>query len=45
MKLNTLFVAAVLASTTLSSCVFKTADERQLKYTHTSLVDGDAYAF
>lgn len=45
MKLNTLFVAAVLASTTLSSCVFDTAAERQLKYTHTTLVDGDAYAF
>jgi len=45
MKLNTLFVAAVLASTSLSSCVFKTADENQLKYTHTTLVDGDAYAF
>ncbi|MBV2226858.1 MULTISPECIES: hypothetical protein [Sphingobacterium] len=45
MKLNTLLVAAVLASTSLSSCVFKTADENQLKYTHTTLVDGDAYAF
>jgi len=45
MKLNTLIVATVFASTTLSSCVFKTADERQLKYTHTTLVDGDAYAF
>jgi len=45
MKLNTLFVAAVLASTTLSSCVFDTASENQLKYTHTTLVDGDAYAF
>ncbi|MFZ4260761.1 hypothetical protein ACFRAE_01875 [Sphingobacterium sp. HJSM2_6] len=43
MKLNTLFVTAILASTTLSSCVFKTADENQLKYTHTTLVDGDAY--
>ena len=45
MKLNTLIFAAVFASTTFSSCVFKTADENQLKYTHTSLVDGDAYAF
>ncbi len=45
MKLNTLFVAAVLASTSLSSCVFETAGENQLKYTHTTLVDGDAYAF
>lgn len=44
MKLNTLFVTAILASTTLSSCVFKTANENQLKYTHTTLVDGDAYA-
>lgn len=45
MKLNTLLVAGVLASATLSSCVFKTAEENQLKYTHTTLVDGDAYAF
>src|SRR5690606_41541798 len=45
MKLNTLIVAAVFASTTFSSCVFKTAGENQLKNTHTSLVDGDAYAF
>jgi len=45
MKLNTLLVAAALASTSLSSCVFKTAEENQLKYTHTTLVDGDAYAF
>lgn len=45
MKLNTLLVAAVLASTSLSSCVFDTANDRQLKYTHTTLVDGDAYAF
>lgn len=44
MKLNTLFVAAVCASTMLSSCVFETAQENQLKYTHTSLVDGDAFA-
>lgn len=44
MKLNTLFVAAVCASTLLTSCVFKTAEENQLKYTHTSLVDGDAFA-
>lgn len=44
MKLNTLFVAAVCASTLLNSCVFKTAQENQLKYTHTSLVDGDAFA-
>ena len=44
MKLNTLFVAAVCASTLLNSCVFKTAQENQLKYTHTSLVDGDAYS-
>jgi len=43
MKLNTLFVAAICASTLLNSCVFKTAQENQLQYTHTSLVDGDAY--
>lgn len=45
MKLNTLLAIAVLASTSLSSCVFNTANERQLKYTHTTLLDGDAYAF
>lgn len=45
MRLKTLIVATVFASTTLSSCVFKTADEKQLKHTHTTLVDGDAYAF
>lgn len=45
MKLNTLLVAAVLASTSLSSCIFETAKERQSKYTQTTLVDGDAYAF
>lgn len=45
MKFNTLFVAAVCAGTLLNSCAQKTAEERQLKYTHTSLVDGDAYAF
>jgi len=44
MKFNTLFVAVVCAGTLLSSCVHKTAQERQLKYTHTSLVDGDAFA-
>lgn len=44
MKLNTLFVAAICASTLLNSCVFKTAQENQLQITHTSLVDGDAFA-
>lgn len=44
MKLNTLFVAAICASTMLNSCVFKTAQENQLQITHTSLVDGDAFA-
>lgn len=43
MKFNTLFVAAICAGAMLSSCVNKTAEERQLKYTHTSLVDGDAF--
>ena len=45
MKFNTLLVVAAIASTSLSSCVFKTANENQLKYTHTSILDGDAYAF
>ena len=44
MKLNTLFVAAICAGTLLNSCVHDTAKENQLKYTHTSLVDGDAFA-
>lgn len=43
MKLNTLFVLAVCTSTLMSSCVFKTAQENQFRYTHTSLVDGDAF--
>lgn len=43
MKLNTLFVAAICAGTLLNSCVNKTAQERQLAYTQTSLVDGDAF--
>ncbi|MFD1771069.1 hypothetical protein [Sphingobacterium suaedae] len=45
MKLNTLFIAGVCASALLASCSPNTAKENQLKYTHTSLVDGDAYHF
>lgn len=45
MKLNTLFVVGVCAGTLLVSCNPKTAQEHQLKYTHTSLVDGEAYQF
>lgn len=45
MKLNTLFVAGVCASMFFASCNPKTAQENQLKYTHTSLADGDAYHF
>src|SRR5690606_7106547 len=45
MKLNTLFVVGVCASTLLASCNPKTATERQLNLTHTTLVDGDAYQF
>jgi hypothetical protein len=45
MKFNTLFVAAICASSLMTSCVHDTAKENQLKYTHTTLVDGDAYAF
>lgn len=45
MKLNTLFVVGVCAATFLGSCSPKTAEERQLNLTHTSLVDGDAYQF
>lgn len=44
MKLNTLFFAAVCAGTLFNSCVEKTARENQLKYTHTTLVDGDAFS-
>lgn len=43
MKFNTLFVAAICTTTLLNSCVFETAQEKQLQITHTSLVDGDAY--
>lgn len=43
MKFNTLFVAAICSTTLLNSCVFETAQERQLQITHTSLVDGDAF--
>lgn len=45
MKLNTLFVVGVCASTLLVSCSPKTAQERQLSLTHTSLADGDAFRF
>jgi|SRR5690606_18328197 len=45
MKLNTLFVAALCAGALLTSCDPKTAQENQLKYTHTSLADGDAFQF
>lgn len=45
MKLNTLFIVGVCASTFLVSCNPKTATDRQLSLTHTTLVDGDAYAF
>lgn len=44
MKLNTLFVAAICAGTLFNSCVNKTATENQLKYTHTSLADNDAFS-
>lgn len=43
MKLNTLFVAAICAGTLLNSCVNKTAQERQLAYSQTSLIDSDAF--
>lgn len=45
MKLNTLLAAAVCASTLLGSCVNKTAEERQLQNTHTTLVDNEGYHF
>lgn len=45
MKLNTLFVVGICASTLLVSCNPKTAQENQLSLTHTTLVDGDAYQF
>ena len=45
MKFNTLFVAAICAGSLMTSCVNDTAKQNQLKYTHTSLVDGDAYSF
>ena len=45
MKLNTLFVASVCAAALFASCNPKTAEQNQLKYTHTSLADGDAFHF
>jgi len=45
MKLNTLFVASVCAAALFASCNPQTAKENQLKYTHTSLADGDAFHF
>lgn len=45
MKLNSLFIVGVCASTLLVSCNPKTATDKQLSLTHTTLVDGDAYAF
>ncbi|KGE15887.1 hypothetical protein [Sphingobacterium deserti] len=45
MKFKTLFVAGVCASALLASCNPQTAKENQLKYTHTSLADGDAFQF
>ncbi len=43
MKFNTLFVAAICAGTLFNSCVDETARQNQLKFTHTSLADGEAY--
>lgn len=45
MKFNTLFVAAICAGSLMTSCVHETAKKNQLKYTHTSIVDGDGFAF
>jgi len=46
MKLNTLLAVAVIGGSALfASCNNKTAQQNQLKYTHTSLVDGDGYRF
>ena len=44
MKFNTLFVATICAGSMMTSCVHDTAKENQLKYTHTSIVDGDAFS-
>lgn len=45
MRFNTLFVASVCASALLASCNPKTAEKNQLKFTHTSIADGDAFQF
>ena len=45
MKFNTLLVAAICAGSLMTSCVHETAKKNQLKYTHTSVVDGDAFAY
>ena len=44
MKLNTLLIAACAGVFVMTSCN-PSAQENQLKYTHTTLVDGDAYQF
>ena len=44
MKFNTFFVAAIGAGTLMTSCNYKMNDH-QMKYTHMTLADGDAYDF
>lgn len=45
LKLNTFLIAAACAGTLLATSCSPSANEKQLKYTHTTLVDGDAYQF
>ncbi len=44
MKFNTFFVAAICAGALMTSCDYRMNDH-QLKFTHMTLADGDAYAF
>lgn len=45
MKLNTFLIAAACAGSLVATSCSPSMNEQQLKYTHTSLVDGDAYQF
>ncbi|MBE8715408.1 hypothetical protein [Sphingobacterium hungaricum] len=45
MKINSIVASVLCASAFFVSCSNKKAEENQVKYTHTTRVDGDAYHF
>jgi len=45
MKINKFVASIVCVSAFFASCSNKTAEQNQIKYTHTSRVDGDAFHF